>query len=88
MRGAEGVILGCMEIAMLLGQPDIELPLFDTTPARDGGGSQGALALIRNRPSWSGPLCRPRGIHRIGGGSAVNGGRRAAGWVPCSEHRA
>lgn len=29
--GAEGVILGCTEIGMLLGQSDTPLPLFDTT---------------------------------------------------------
>lgn len=31
MRGAEGVILGCTEIGLLVGQADTELPLFDTT---------------------------------------------------------
>jgi aspartate racemase len=30
-QGAEGVILGCTEITMLLNQRDIEIPLFDTT---------------------------------------------------------
>lgn len=30
-RGAQGVILGCTEITMLVQQPDTELPLFDTT---------------------------------------------------------
>ncbi|HEV7232026.1 MAG TPA: amino acid racemase, partial [Bacteroidia bacterium] len=30
-RGAEGIILGCTEIPMLLGQKDFALPLFDTT---------------------------------------------------------
>ncbi|HEB94954.1 MAG TPA: aspartate/glutamate racemase family protein [Sedimenticola thiotaurini] len=30
-RGAEGVILGCTEIALLLEQEDTGLPLFDTT---------------------------------------------------------
>jgi aspartate racemase len=29
-RGAEGVILGCTEIAMLLPPAESELPLFDT----------------------------------------------------------
>ena len=29
--GAEGVILGCTEIGLLLGQEDTDLPLFDTT---------------------------------------------------------
>jgi aspartate racemase len=29
--GADGVILGCTEIAMLIGQADLDLPVFDTT---------------------------------------------------------
>jgi aspartate racemase len=29
-RGAEGVILGCTEIGLLLGPQDAEVPLFDT----------------------------------------------------------
>ena len=30
-RGAEGVIAGCTEISMLVQQPDVSVPLFDTT---------------------------------------------------------
>ncbi|TDF64665.1 aspartate/glutamate racemase family protein [Cupriavidus sp. L7L] len=30
-QGAEGVILGCTEITLLLGQDDVALPVFDTT---------------------------------------------------------
>lgn len=30
-RGAEGVILGCTEIPLLVGQEDVDLPLFNTT---------------------------------------------------------
>lgn len=30
-RGAQGVILGCTEIPLLVGQKDVSLPLFDTT---------------------------------------------------------
>ncbi|MNU10878.1 putative racemase [compost metagenome] len=30
-QGAEGVILGCTEITLLLGQGDVALPVFDTT---------------------------------------------------------
>jgi aspartate racemase len=30
-RGAEGVILGCTEIMLLIKQNDTDLPLFDTT---------------------------------------------------------
>jgi aspartate racemase len=29
--GAEGIILGCTEIGLLIGQPDSPVPLFDTT---------------------------------------------------------
>ena len=29
--GAEGAILGCTEIGLLIGQNDTDLPLFDTT---------------------------------------------------------
>lgn len=30
-RGAQGIVLGCTEIGMLVKQPDTEIPLFDTT---------------------------------------------------------
>ena len=30
-RGAQGVILGCTEIGLLIKQPDTSLPVFDTT---------------------------------------------------------
>ena len=30
-RGAEGVILGCTEIPMLIKQTDSSIPVFDTT---------------------------------------------------------
>jgi len=30
-RGAEGVILGCTEIPLLIAQADVEIPVFDTT---------------------------------------------------------
>lgn len=30
-RGASGVILGCTEIGMLIGQDDLDIPVFDTT---------------------------------------------------------
>ena len=30
-RGAQGIILGCTEIGMLIGQSDVKVPLFDTT---------------------------------------------------------
>jgi aspartate racemase len=31
MRGAEGIILGCTEIPLLIGQEDVGIPIFDTT---------------------------------------------------------
>jgi aspartate racemase len=30
-RGAQGIILGCTEIGLLIKQPDLSLPVFDTT---------------------------------------------------------
>ena len=30
-KGAEGVILGCTEIGLLIGQSDVNIPVFDTT---------------------------------------------------------
>ena len=30
-QGAEGIILGCTEIPMILGQEDVPVPVFDTT---------------------------------------------------------
>jgi aspartate racemase len=30
-RGAEGVVLGCTEIGMLIGEQDSPLPVYDTT---------------------------------------------------------
>ena len=30
-NGAQGIILGCTEIGLLIQQPDTDIPLFDTT---------------------------------------------------------
>ena len=30
-EGAEGIILGCTEIPLLIKQEDVEVPVFDTT---------------------------------------------------------
>ena len=30
-KGAEGVILGCTEIGLLIHQSDVDIPVFDTT---------------------------------------------------------
>ena len=46
--GAEGAILGCTEIGLLIGQGDTSLPLFDTTQIH----AQAAAALaLSNRAS-------------------------------------
>lgn len=42
-QGAEGVILGCTEITLLIGQGDVALPVFDTTALHAQAGV--ALAL-------------------------------------------
>jgi aspartate racemase len=31
MNGAEGVILGCTEIPILIKESDVDIPVFDTT---------------------------------------------------------
>ena len=31
VKGAEGIILGCTEICLLVNQQDVEIPVFDTT---------------------------------------------------------
>ena len=30
-EGAEGIVLGCTELPFLIKQPDLDLPVFDTT---------------------------------------------------------
>ena len=30
-QGAQGIILGCTEIGLLIGQEDTDTPIFDTT---------------------------------------------------------
>ena len=37
-NGAEGIILGCTEIPVLLKQPDCDIPLFDTAKIHSGAG--------------------------------------------------
>jgi aspartate racemase len=44
LRGAAGVILGCTEIALLVGPEDTALPLFDTTALHAVGAVDFALA--------------------------------------------
>lgn len=42
-RGAEGVILGCTEIGMLIGAEDVPFPLFDTTRIHATAAADAAL---------------------------------------------
>jgi aspartate racemase len=41
--GAEGIILGCTEIGILVGQKDVEVPVFDTTLIHAGAAVEYAL---------------------------------------------
>lgn len=43
-QGAQAIILGCTEIAMLIGPQDIDLPLFDTTLLHARSAAEWALA--------------------------------------------
>jgi aspartate racemase len=43
-RGAEGVILGCTEIELLLGPDDVEVPVFPTTALHVEAAVAAALA--------------------------------------------
>jgi len=43
-QGAEGVILGCTEISLLVSQQDSEVPLFDTTAIHARAAAEEALA--------------------------------------------
>jgi len=43
-RGADGVILGCTEIPLLITQKDVEVPLFDTTTIHSRAAVEWALA--------------------------------------------
>jgi len=38
LAGADSVILGCTEITLLIGQPDLDLPVFDTTAIHAAAG--------------------------------------------------
>lgn len=51
-RGAEGIILGCTEIGLLLSQPDVpEVPLYDTTALHVAAAVEFSLG---NRDTWAG----------------------------------
>ncbi len=43
-HGAEGIILGCTEIGLLVGQQDVRFPLFDTTKIHAEAAARFALA--------------------------------------------
>ena len=45
-RGAEGVILGCTELGLLVGKEDVELPVFDTALIH---AREAALEALRQR---------------------------------------
>ncbi|WP_379129572.1 aspartate/glutamate racemase family protein [Paenibacillus sp. sgz500958] len=46
LKGAEGVILGCTEISMLINQRDTNIPLFDTTEIHANAAVDLALQLL------------------------------------------
>jgi aspartate racemase len=50
-RGAEGVILGCTEIMLLLSPEDSTVPLFDTTRIHVEAAVASALSNVR-QPDW------------------------------------
>jgi len=43
-HGAEGVILGCTEIGLLIGQSDLDIPVFDSTEAHAVAAVEASLA--------------------------------------------
>ena len=45
-RGAQGIILGCTEISMLVGEQDASVPLFDTTAIHAAAAAELALAAV------------------------------------------
>ena len=44
LQGADGLILGCTEIPLLVGQEDVKVPLFDTTDIHSKAAVEFALA--------------------------------------------
>ena len=49
-EGADGVILGCTEITMLIGQDDTDLPVFDTTALH---AKAGVSFIVGENGEWS-----------------------------------
>jgi len=50
--GAEGIILGCTEIGLLVGQGDIPVPVFDTTLIHATAAVEYALAECAHNGGW------------------------------------
>jgi aspartate racemase len=47
-RGAQGIILGCTEIGLLIKQADLAVPLFDTTEIHARAAVEAALEAQQN----------------------------------------
>lgn len=47
-RGAEGIILGCTEIPLLIKQEDVRVPVFDTTRIHSAAAVQFSLEITKN----------------------------------------
>ena len=45
-RGAQGIILGCTEISLLVGERDASVPLFDTTAIHAAAAAEWALPAV------------------------------------------
>jgi hypothetical protein len=55
-RGAQGIVLGCTEIMLLVRQEDSAVPLFDTTRSCRSGHRAGLGGALMRAPS---PRIRP-----------------------------
>lgn len=53
-RGADGIILGCTELGLMLSQDDVEFPLFDTTALHAHAAVD--VALGRDLPAQTGAV--------------------------------
>jgi aspartate racemase len=52
-RGAQGIILACTEISMLVGERDASVPLFDTTAIHAAAAAEMALAAEGLATPWA-----------------------------------
>ena len=48
-KGAQGIILGCTEIPLLINQNDVKVPVFDTTKIHSQAAAEYAIMQIRSR---------------------------------------